>query len=136
MYHQIIDHPKKKGYIAITAAIFLSLIILLVAVSIGSRSLFSRSINLQFYFKKISFFTARTCLEVARFKLASDSNYAGNETITIDEGGNQCTIGAITSSPPNKIIKSRSQVSGATTNLKLTVNSSTLATVFLEETVQ
>ncbi len=122
-----------KGYIAITASVFLALLITVIAVSLGGASFLGRIGSLDFQAKKESFFAVRTCLDKALLELALDSNYAGNETVQILEGGNQCALFAIESSPPNKIIKARSQVRGATTNLKLTVNSTSLSTVSLEE---
>ena len=121
------------GYIAITASILLSLLILVIAVALGNRSVLSRSNALDFSFKKISLSAARACLDQALLKLALDSNYVGNETLPLSGTSYQCQIYPIENSPPNKIIKSRSQVSGATTDLRLTINTSQLSTVSLEE---
>lgn len=121
----------KNGYIAITAAIFLSLVVMSVAAALGAGSFFGRTINLDLTFKKTGFFVARSCLDRALLQLKLNPGYAGNETINVGEY--QCTISPTELSPPNTIIKARSQISGATTNLKLTVNSATLSTVSLEE---
>ena len=123
----------QKGYIAITAAILLSLLILVIAVALGTRSALSRTAALDFSFKKVSLSAARACLDQALLKLALDPNYVGNEVMSLIGTSYQCQIYPIENLPPNKIIKSRSQVSGATTNLKLTVTASQLSTVSLEE---
>lgn len=126
---------KPNGYIAITASILLSLLIMAVAISLGAASISSRSENLDFELKKQSFFAARSCLDKALLKLALDSGYAGNETLGVEGTAYQCVIRPVISSPPNKIIQVRSQINGATTNLQLTVNASQLSTVSLEEVV-
>lgn len=123
-----------KGYIAITTSIILSILVMAVAISLGSSSVLTRFNYVDFNNKQVSFITARSCLNYALLKLAGDSSYAGNETVNISSY--QCTIQPIETSGSNKIIKARSQISGATTNLKLTVVSSTLSTVSLEELVK
>jgi len=70
-------------------------------------------------------------LEQVLLKLSLNSSYGGNETVTI--GSDQCLILPIEISGSNKIIKTRALINSATTNLKLTVNSSTLDIVSLEE---
>lgn len=124
----------QKGYIAITTSIVLSILIMIVAASLGSSNLFTRFNYLDFDNKQLSFVTARSCLNYALLKLAENSNYSGNETVDISS--NQCTINPVETSGQNFIIKSRSQIEGATTNLKLTVNAATLSTISLEELVK
>lgn len=123
-----------KGYIAITTSIILSFLVMAVALSLGSGSLFSRYHTVDFTDKRASFLGARSCMNYVRYRLGLNTNYAGNETVDI--AGYRCTINAITSSPPNKVIPVRVAVGKATTNLKLTVVSSTLSTVSLEEVVK
>ena len=123
----------KRGYIAITTSIILSILILAVAVSLGSSNLFIRFDTLDFYNKQSSFSAARSCLDYGLLKLADNPSYLGNETISISSY--QCSILTVETSGPNKILKARSQISGATTNLKLTVNAQNLSTVALEEVV-
>lgn len=122
---------NNNGYVAITAAIFLSLVILAVASALGGSSFFGRATSLDLTFKKTGFFVARSCLDRTLLQLKLNPGYTGNETVNVGEY--QCAISLIESSPPNTIIKARAQVKGATTNLKLIVNSSTLSTVSLEE---
>ena len=125
---------KNQGYIAITTAIILSIVIMVVAISLGSSSLFTRFAFVDFNNKQASYFVARSCLDYALLQLSQNSAYVGNETVNI--GSYQCSIQAVETSGSNKIIKARSQISGATTNLKLTVVASTLSTVSLEELVK
>jgi hypothetical protein len=123
-----------RGYIAITTSIILSLLVMAVALSLGLGSLFSRYHTVDFTDKRSSFVGARSCMNYVRYRLGLNSNYAGNETVNI--AGYRCTIHTIASSPPNKIIPVHVVVGKATTNLKLTVVSSTLSTVSLEEVVK
>lgn len=124
----------QRGYIAITTSIILAILIMAVAISFGSSNIFTRFNVLDLTSKQTSYFVARSCLNRALLSLADNSNYSGNETI--DVSSYQCVISPIETSGANKIIKSRAQISGATTNLKLTVGSSNLSTVSLEELVK
>jgi len=123
-----------KGYIAISSAIVLSLVLILVAVALGSSSFFTRITLVDFNNKQASFAVARSCLNIALLKLAQNPSYAGNGIAEVSSS--TCEIRPVTSSPPNKIIEVRSQINGATTNLRLTVVSLNLSTVSLEEVVK
>lgn len=125
---------KSGGYIAITTSIILSLMVMAVAIALGSANLFTRLDVVDFYNKQISSGIARSCLNEALLKLAMSSSYTGNETIAISSW--QCTIHTITAVGQNKVIKAHATVDGATTNLQLTVVSNTLSTVSLEEVVK
>lgn len=127
------DTQFNAGYIAITATIFLSLLIMVIAITLGNRSILSHSSSLEFNFKKASFQAAQSCLDHALLRLASNSQYAGNETITISGTSIQCHIYPIENLPSNAIIKVQSQLNKATTNLKLTVQIPQLSTISLEE---
>jgi len=122
-----------KGYIAITTSIILSFLILVVAISTGSASLFSRNNNLNFVHKKTSNYMARSCLEYGLLKLAENSFYTGGDSLTINSY--QCAVVSVTGVDP-KVIRASSTVRGVTTNLELTVNESDLSTVSLEEVVK
>lgn len=125
---------KINGYIAITVTIILSLLMLILAGTLGMSALLTRFETMDFSNKKSSYFMAKSCLDHALLKLAENGNYAGNENLDINSY--QCSILPIETSGPDKIIKVRSKIMGATTNLKLTVNSLSLATITLEEAVK
>ncbi|MEK7133332.1 MAG: hypothetical protein AAB771_01445 [Patescibacteria group bacterium] len=125
---------KTDGYVAITVTIILSLLMLILAGTLGMSALLTRFETVDFSNKKSSYFMARSCLDHALLKLAVNGSYAGNENLNINSY--QCSILPIETLGPDKIIKARSQIMGATTNLKLTVNSSSLATITLEEAVK
>lgn len=124
---------NSNGYIAITTAIILSLMVMVVAISLGSANLFTRLDVLDFYNKQTSYGVARSCLNDALLKLAMNPSYTGSETIAVSSW--ECTIQAIVTAGSNKVIKAHAAVNGATTNLQLTVVSATLSTVSLEELV-
>lgn len=121
----------QKGYIAIMTSIILSLMMMLVAISLGSANLFTRLNVVDFGNKQLSYFIARSCLNDALFKLADSPSYTGNETLMISD--RTCVLSTITVSGSDKIIQAKAIISGSTTNLKLTVNATTLSTVSLEE---
>lgn len=129
------NHARNnRGYIAITTAIVLSLLVMVVAISLGSGGLFTRFHYVDFNNKQSSYITARSCLNHALWQIAIDPAYVGNETINVS--WYSCAIRPVQTSGSNKIIESRAQIGGATTNLRLTVNSTTLSTVSLEELVK
>lgn len=123
-------HSRDDGYLAITVALIFSLIALFVSASLGTRMLIARFNRLEYVNKKISYAAARSCNDVALLRLRADANYGGNETINI--GTYTCTIFPVERSASNYIIKTRSVVQRATTNLKLTVNGK-LQHITLEE---
>ncbi len=125
---------KDGGYVAITSAIVLSLVIFIVGSVLGSYSFLTRFNVVDFDNKQGSLSLARSCLDIALLKLANDSTYAGSETFSVDQY--QCAVRPIQTSGGNKIIESRAQLNGATTNLKLTVDAFTLSTASLEELVK
>ncbi len=122
---------KTGGYIAITLTIVVSLFVMVVAISLGSSSLFTRTGITDFYSKQFSYTLARSCLNYALLQLADSASYVGNEVITVS--GNNCTLLTITTVGPNFIISAEAQANNAATNLRLTVNTQTLSTVSLEE---
>jgi len=125
----------QRGFILLTTTILLSLLMMILAVSLGGSALFTRFGTVDFYNKRASFSAARSCLETARLEMALDSAYAGSETVELQEGLVSCTIAAITTVGSNKLVKTRSQVKGATTNLRALLNPTTLYMLTLEETV-
>ncbi len=112
---------SNNGYIIITTTFILGVIILLLTISAGGMIFFNRHDVLDAIFKERGYFLARSCIEHALEKLAENSSYTGNETITID-GSDQCQVRAIQSVPPNKTIQTTAVVLNITTNLSLTID--------------
>lgn len=121
----------QKGYIAIVSSVIISLVMMIVAISVGSSNLLSRGSVNDFQIKLLSHTIARSCLNYALFRLADYPSYVGNETVTVSSY--TCTLYTITTSAPNKVISAKASINGITTYLRLTANSTTLSTVSLEE---
>ncbi len=123
---------NNRGFIAITTAIILSVVILIIALSLGQSLLISRGNKLDFYLKQSTHFLANSCLDKALLELSKNKSYEGNATTTL-ASGQECGIFPIETSGSNKIIKARAEINGIATNLKLTVVTATLSTISLEE---
>lgn len=124
---------RQKGYIAITTSIILSIIMMVVAIALGTSNFFTRADVNDFYNKQTTLGIARSCLDYALLSLAQTPSYTGNQTIAVSSFS--CTINTITTAGANKVIQAHAQLNGTTTNLQLTVNAATLSTVSLEELV-
>jgi hypothetical protein len=124
------NKKSRGGYIALTSAIILVLIVMAVAIAFGNSNFLGRFDSLGLEQKDVSKEAAQGCLEYARLKLKLGP-YSGNETIAV--GSSTCTVLSIQSSGPNFIIQSTSNEGGHTSNLELTVVSTTLTTVSLTE---
>jgi hypothetical protein len=132
---------KLPGYIAITTVIILSSVLLLVMVAFTYISILSRITGATAMLKEKTRAAAESCTEEARLKLALSSSYTGNETVSIQSGTEavSCTILSIATSGSNKVIRVSASLVGVAdspvTNLELTVDSSSLESVSLEEKV-
>ena len=122
---------KSEGYIALTSALVITVLIMAIALTLSLSSFFTRANILNTNFKEISHALAEACIETALLKLAQDSAYAGNEVITV--GSNQCSILTLESISNQKIIKANAVFQNTTTNLKITVFSSDLSVISWEE---
>ncbi|MBI2406545.1 MAG: hypothetical protein HYV25_03110 [Candidatus Harrisonbacteria bacterium] len=121
----------RAGYLAITVALILSLIILFVSVSLGANTLLARFNRVAYENKKVGGAAARSCGEIALLKLRGNPDYVGNETVYV--GGYPCAILPIEIAGANKVIKTKATVAQTVTNLKLTVDANKLQQVSLEE---
>ena len=120
----------QAGYIAVISAVIVTVIVIVIALVFSSANFLGRFDTSGLEMKNIGKEVAQGCLEHAKLKLKLGA-YSGNEIISV--GDYNCTILPIETSGSNKIVKASSTVDNRTTNLKLTVNSSTLETVSLEE---
>lgn len=69
--------------------------------------------------KKNSEALASSCIEIALFRLASDENYAGNETIAL--GSESCTIRPIRLEGMDRIIETEAVFANHATRLRILV---------------
>jgi len=130
MSYQNNNSKSKQGYIALTSAIILVLIVMTVAVMFSHSNFLGRFDSLGLEQKDISREAAQGCLEYARLKLKYGA-YSGNETINV--GSSTCSVLGIQLVGGNRIIQATASQGNRTTNLELTVVSSTLVTVSLAE---
>ncbi len=124
-------YSSRPGFLAITTAIILSLVLLTVALSVGSLGVLTRTRQSDTVTKSLTFTLARSCVDYALLKLVQNSNYLGNELRTID--GKQCTILGVENSGQNKIIKTWATIQNLTTKVRATVQISPFQLITLEE---
>jgi hypothetical protein len=122
---------NQKGYIAIISAVVISFLIMGVALTLSFTGFFNRSNISNSEFKKMSNSLAEACASTALFKIAENKDYLGNESVTVDN--NTCSIMTIESLGEQKIIKTTATVQNSTTNLKVTIDKTTLQIASWEE---
>ncbi|MEK7548911.1 MAG: hypothetical protein AAB496_00235 [Patescibacteria group bacterium] len=108
----------ENGYLAITSAIILSIIAMVLAVGLSFSSYFGLSDIQDANLKETSVALAEACVDKALLSLAQNINYTGNEIIAV--GSSTCSILPTEISSTYKIIKTGANFSGAVTNLKIT----------------
>lgn len=123
-----------KGFIAITSSIVISLVIMTVVFAVSFTGFFNRSNISDSYYKQISKFVAESCVETALLKLGLDPLYGGSEIRSVNS--DQCEIKPVETPiglPLVRIIKTKSIIQGAVTNLKVTATFPLLEILFWEE---
>jgi hypothetical protein len=115
-------HPNKKrninGYIAITSAIIISLLLMVIVFALSFSSFFGRYNIFDSQTKEISQALAEACAEKALLNLSQNSSYPGNETITV-KSPDTCDILTIETSGSQKTIKTRATFQKTATNIKI-----------------
>lgn len=121
-----------SGYVAIISAIIISIIVAIVLVSLGQVSFFNRINISDAHLKEKSRALAEACADTAFLKLARNSAYAGNETITV--ASDTCKVVSVTASGTARIVTTQGAYQGSYTNLKITIPTSTVSVTGWEET--
>ena len=111
---------KNRGFVVLTTVIILSVVLVLIAQAMSTSGYFQRRGLLEFQFKELSYWMARSCAEQAYAKIETDLDYAGGETVTI--GQYQCTIQPITTAGTNTIIRTTATVAQSATKLRITTD--------------
>ena len=88
--HQNFAKKNLGGFIALITVLIILGVVLLVGLGISQLSIGEAQMSLQKYQSSQAFYLANLCAEDALMKLKNDSNYLGNETITI--GRESCQI--------------------------------------------
>lgn len=124
--------PRRlRGYVAITSAIIMGVVILVIIMTIGLGSFLNRSDISSAHYKGRSRALAEACIETARLKLAQNGSYGGDEIISV--ASDTCRIISVVPAGGQKIISTQSQYQGSFTNLRVTVNAGNLSVVGWEE---
>lgn len=126
-------NTNRQGYIAVVTAIITTALMLAVVAVLSVSFFSSRFNNVNFYNKKTSYYAARSCLDKGLLELSQNSDYGGDVSLPV--GNFQCQLLPIEESGNTKIIKARSEVVGAVTNLYLVVDAATLSTISLTEPI-
>jgi len=128
--------PSKKiadrdGFIALMSAITVSAVLMIITVTLSYSGFLARYNILSSEYKERSAALAEACVDLAILKLADDSGYAGNETISV--GSDSCLIRPMTVSGSQKVIETQAIFQEAYTNLRVAVDDTTLAVASWEE---
>lgn len=130
--YYILHTPSlRDGYIAMTSAIIIAMLVMVIVFAVSMAGYFARSNILTSEFKDVSLALAEGCTEKALLKYAENTSYAGNKNITI--GSRQCTILPIETSGSNKIIKTKAIVESVTSNIKVTFDGTDMTIISWEE---
>lgn len=121
-----------RGYIAITSALIVSALLLLVVVALSVSSFLYRFTIADSDSKAASRAASEACVEYALLKLALTPSYAGNEVVTITPQ-TSCAILPITTQGAQKTITASSTVENAVTYLRVTVTLSPMSIAAWEE---
>lgn len=134
---KFLSQRSGRGFIALMSVIILTVTLLLAVVALGSRGIMGRLALLDFDRKTVSQSLAESCVAVAQIYVANDANYSASG-VTVPVGyQHTCTLILVSPNTPvsgQSTIKTSGIVRGATTYLKVVVNSSTLATISWLET--
>lgn len=120
----------KSGYIALTSAIIVSILILAVILSLNFSAFFGRFNILASEYKENSLALAEACVEEALLKLAQNNSYSGDEEIAI--GDNACRIFPIVSGV-QKTIQTKAVFQNAVSNLKVVLDPNDFSVISWEE---
>lgn len=112
---------NKHGFIALTSILIIGSLVLLISIGLSARSISETKIALSQQLSNRALALADACAEYALNELKADLNYPGNESIIID-GSDSCDILPIETSGSDKIVKTRSIISGYAKKIRITVS--------------
>jgi len=127
---------KTQGYIAITSAIVISILVLTIVLALSFSGFYGRTNIGNSYYKQISRALAESCVDSARLKIAYNPLYSPtNEIVAI--GSDSCIINSVqtvpTPTPPRIIIKTEATINGAVTNLEVALHPLDLSVISWDE---
>lgn len=120
-----------KGYIAITSAIIISVLLMAVVSAVSVSGFFERSNTVGALLKASGRALADACASKALLSLSENRSYAGNETVALGE--DTCAILPVTTDGGDYIIRTTATVQGSATNLRVKANASDLSILSWKE---
>ncbi len=120
---------SKGGFIALISIIIIGFVLLISVIALGSRSIGTRFLLLDLERKDASKSLAEGCVQVAIIAIVNDPAYSASN-VSVPVGSGTCTIKSVVSGT----IKTTANVSGATTNLQVSVDTSSGAIISWQET--
>ncbi|MBI5401623.1 hypothetical protein HZB05_02220 [Candidatus Wolfebacteria bacterium] len=121
----------RNGYLALTSAIIISILILTISLSLEFSGFFARFNILDSEYKEKSLALADACADKALLKIIQNASYSGSETITI--GNNLCNILPIETLSNQKTIKTSAVYQNAASNIKVIINMTDFSIISWEE---
>ncbi|TSC82287.1 MAG: hypothetical protein G01um101420_451 [Parcubacteria group bacterium Gr01-1014_20] len=127
---------SKDGFIALTSAVVIAVLLLAITLSLGLTGFFARFNILAAEYKERSLSLAEGCAASALLKLEVDSTYTGNETITV--ANSTCDILTIIPTANPIVVRARATfpqntVEKTFTNLVVTVSNPDLDIISWKE---
>lgn len=119
------DH-KNKGFIALISVVFISAILLLIAITLSTSTFYERYDILGAELKEKSLSNAEACADIGLLLIANGESHLGTTTEQVTPYDN-CKLGPIPSSGNPRIYYATASVNGYTTNLKISVNPATFS---------
>jgi len=120
---------RNQGFIALISVIILGFVLLATVLMLGNRSIGTRFLLLDLERKDQSRALAEGCVQVAIIEIVNNSVVPASYPKTIPVGSGTCTIKSVVSGT----IKTTANVSGATTNLQVSVDTSSGAIISWQE---
>jgi hypothetical protein len=122
---------KHSGFIALMSSIIISVILLVMITGLNLSEFYTRTNILDSELKEKSLALAEACTDTAILKIINNSNYnPTNEMVNVD--ADTCVIQSV-SGTIEKTINIQADYQNYFTNLKLKINSATLAIISWEE---
>lgn len=122
----------KKGFVALMSVIILSAILLIIVMTLSTSSFFKRYEILGSELKERSLSNAEACVDEGLLIIANNESH-NSTTTTILSSLDSCTLSPIPNSGNPKIFYATSNMRNYVTNIKVTVDPSTVSVISWEE---
>ena len=136
---KILATRSNNGFIALFTAIIISVVLMLVSASLNRVGYLTRGEALDSEYKNRSLALAEACVDTALLNLALDPTYQVTSPQQVSVGVDSCWIRSVTTAGTQNTIETRAVFpdtainQGATTNLRIIVNTSDLSVISWNE---